>query len=183
MRDHFPQELREGLLRLHLNQERLLSLMQALPRTICHLDVWPNNVIRRPTGEVVLLDWAFVGDGALGEDVGNLIPDSVFDLLIPHQLLGDLDDQVTRAYLEGLDDAGWTGDERLVRLGICASAVKYDWLTVRSLETASADQHTDYGGDTTVDADARYAARAAGLSLCAQWAREAERLAHDLGIW
>jgi hypothetical protein len=48
---------------------------------------------------------------------------------------------------------------------------------------ASADQHTDYGGDTVVDADARYAARAAGLSLCARWVREAEQLARDLGIW
>ncbi|MFC7646769.1 phosphotransferase family protein [Streptosporangium lutulentum] len=159
-----------------------MSLMQTLPRTVCHLDAWPNNIIRRPTGEVVLLDWAFVGDGALGEDIGNLIPDSVFDLLIPHQLLGDLDRQATRAYLEGLNEAAG-GDERLVRLGICASAVKYDWLTARSLERASADQHTDYGGDTTVDADARYAARAAGLSLCAQWACEADHLAHELGIW
>ncbi|MFG1828059.1 hypothetical protein ACGFIJ_36815 [Microbispora bryophytorum] len=183
IKDHFPPELREGLHRLHLNRERLLSLMQILPRTVCHLDAWPNNIIRRPTGEVVLLDWAFVGDGALGEDIGNLIPDSVFDLLVPHQLLGDLDRQATRAYLEGLNEAGWTGDERLVRLGICASAVKYDWLTARSLETASADQHTDYGGDTTVNPDARYAARAAGLSLCARWAREADHLAHDLGIW
>jgi hypothetical protein len=183
IKDHFSEDLREGLGRLHLNQGRLLSIMQVLPRTVCHLDVWPNNIIRRPTGEVVLIDWAFVGDGALGEDIGNLIPDSVFDLLLPHHLLSDLDSQATQAYLEGLDEAGWTGDERLVRLGICASAVKYDWLTARSLETASADQHTDYGGDTTFDADARYTARAAGLSLCAQWAREAEHLAHDLGIW
>jgi hypothetical protein len=184
IKDHFPQGLREGLQHLHGNRQRLLSLMRALPRTVCHLDAWPNNIIRRPDGEVVLLDWAFVGDGALGEDVGNLIPDSVWDMLLPHQMLGDLEARATQAYLEGLAEAGWTGDERVVRLGICASAVKYDWLTVRSLEMASADQHPDYGGgEATADADARYAALAAGLSLCARWAREAERLARELGLW
>jgi hypothetical protein len=128
----------------------------------------------------VLLDWAFVGDGALGEDVGNLIPDSVFDLLLPHDLLDDLDAALTRAYLDGLRDAGWEGDERAVRLGICASAVKYDWLTVHCLEHAGAEQQPGYGHHGTVDADARYAARAAGLRLCARWVQEADELAATL---
>jgi hypothetical protein len=87
MREHFPPDLRAGLLRLRASRERLLSLSERLPRTVCHLDVWPNNLIRRTSGEIVLLDWAFTGDGALGEDVGNLIPDSVLDLLFPHDAL------------------------------------------------------------------------------------------------
>ena len=53
--------------------------MERLPRAVCHLDVWPNNIIRRAAGEIVLVDWAFAGDGALGEDIGNLVPDCVFD--------------------------------------------------------------------------------------------------------
>jgi hypothetical protein len=69
-----------------------------------------------------------------------------------------------------------------VRLGICASAVKYDWLTVLCLEHASTDEHLDYGRDGRVDADARYAARAAGLALCARWAREADELAVAVGL-
>jgi thiamine kinase-like enzyme len=176
MREHFGPSLRDGLLQLHLRRERLLEAMEALPRTVCHLDVWPNNLIRRADGEVVLIDWAFAGDGALGEDVGNLIPDSVFDLHLPHERLDELDSRLTTAYLEGLREAGWSGDDRLVRLGICASAVKYDWLTAFCLEHAGADAHLDYGRGATVDAGARYAARAAGLALCARWAREAEAL-------
>lgn len=31
-------------------------------------------------------------------------------------------------HVHGLREGGWRGDERLVRLGMCASAVKYDWL-------------------------------------------------------
>ena len=156
--------------------------MERLPRTVCHLDVWPNNLIRRAGGEVVLLDWAFAGDGALGEDIGNLIPDSVFDLHLDHDMLDQLDRRLTARVLGGLREAGWNGDERLVRLGICASAVKYDWLTASCLEHAGADEHLDYGRGARVDADARYAARAAGLALCARWAREANELAGTLEL-
>ena len=182
IREHFPPAIREGLLRLRARRERLLDLMERLPRTVCHLDVWQNNLIRRPDGEIVLIDWAFVGDGALGEDVGNLVPDSVFDLLLPHAALDELDARATAAYLAGLRDANWRGDERLVRLGICASAVKYEWLAIRCLEDGSSDELLDYGRAGPVDADAILAARAAGLGLCARWADEAERLAEALGL-
>ena len=181
MREHFPPDLRAGLVRLRERREWLLSLIERLPRTVCHLDVWPNNLIRRPTGEVVLVDWAFTGDGALGEDIGNLIPDSVLDLLFPHEALDELDTRLTDAYVRGLRDAGLEADERVVRLGICASAIKYDWLTPFCLEHAGAVEHADYGRQGTVDAHARYAARAAALAMCVRWADEAEALANTVG--
>jgi len=181
VREHFDASLRGALLRLHGSRERLLAVMEELPRTVCHLDVWPKNLIREPGGAIRFLDWAFAGDGALGEDIGNLIPDSVFDLLLHRDLLDELDARLTSAYLKGLRESGWNGDARLVRLGICASAVKYDWLTAFCLEHARADEHLDYGRGATVDAGARYAARAAGLALCARWAQEAEELAGALG--
>ena len=177
VREHFDPALRGALVRLHRGRDRMLSVMERLPRTVCHLDVWPNNLIRRPDGDVVFLDWAFVGDGALGEDIGNLVPDAVLDLLLPYDRLDELDERLTRAYLDGLHEAGWDGDARVVRLGICGSAVKYDWLTAYCLEHAGADEHRGYGHDTAVDAGERYAARAAGLALCARWAQEADELA------
>lgn len=61
-------------------------------------------------------------------------------LHLPHDRLGELDERLTRAYLGGLRDAGFSGDERLVRLGICTSAVKYGWLTAYRLEHASAER-------------------------------------------
>lgn len=179
--EHFGPELRQGLVALHERRERLLGVVEALPRTICHLDVWPNNLIRRPEGEVVLLDWAFTGDGALGEDVGNLVPDSVFDGLLARDRLDELDAAVTAAYLAGLREAGWRGEERLVRLAICASAVKYRWLVVLDLERAVGAAHRGYGGAEVVDVGERYADHAAGLALCVRWAQEAERLADQLG--
>jgi hypothetical protein len=179
---HFDADLRAGLVRLRHRRDELLALMAALPRAICHLDVWPSNLVRRPGGDVVFLDWAFAGDGALGEDVSNLVPDSVFDLLLPHTRLRELAGACESAYLSGLRAGGWDGDERLVALGIRAGAVKYDWLAVRCLQDAGAARQAGYGGGTAVDADARYAARAAGLRLCARWADEAVALAGELGL-
>ena len=47
IRDHFPAGLRDGLVRLHGRREALLALMEGLPRTVCHLDVWHRNLVRR----------------------------------------------------------------------------------------------------------------------------------------
>ena len=85
IRDHFPAALRDGLVRLHGRREALLGLMEGLPRTVCHLDVWHRNLVRRAAGEIAFLDWAFVGDGAVGEDIGNLI----LNWLVPYDELVD----------------------------------------------------------------------------------------------
>jgi hypothetical protein len=131
-------------------------------------------------GSFVLVDWAFVGDGALGEDVGNLVPDAVFDLFMPARTLPHLDRVVFAGYLAGLREAGWDGDERIVRLGMCASVVKYVWLPSRMLATAGDEVQWDYGGRAAVDAARRYAERGLTFAFLADWAREARALAAAL---
>lgn len=182
MGEHFGDRLRADLVRLCERRDWLLELMERLPRTVCHLDVWPHNLVARTGGEIVFVDWAFAGDGAVGEDIGNFVVDSVFDLLYEHETLDELDARLTGGYLRGMREVGWDGDERIVRLGICASAVKYDWLTIRSLEQAGLAEQLAYGRATTIDAHARYAARAAALALCTRWADEAEQLSLTVGI-
>jgi hypothetical protein len=179
---HFGAETRAGLVRLRENRPRLLAIAAALPRVIAHLDAWPNNLIVRPDGEVVFLDWAFTGDGALGEDASNLVPDAVMDLLIDHECLDELAAAVETSYLDGLHAAGWDGDPRLPALGIRACAVKYDWLAVLQLQQASQEEILGYGGAGPVDVEARYAARGAALALCAHWGDEALVLADELGL-
>ena len=44
----------------------LLDVMERLPRTRSHLDVWVSNEFRRTDGTVVLVDWAFAGTGSGG---------------------------------------------------------------------------------------------------------------------
>jgi hypothetical protein len=95
VRDNFPSGLRRELIRLHEEREWFFSVMERLPRTLCHLDVWPNNLFAGKDGTFTLVDWSFVGEGALGEDVGNLVPDSISDLFVPARKLADLDREVS----------------------------------------------------------------------------------------
>ena len=96
-REAFPPGLRDRLRFVHNNRERLYQVNEALPRTLCHLDFWTKNLIASPSGDTVVLDWAFLGLGALGEDIGNLIPDSVFDMFLPAQSLQLLETVVFEA--------------------------------------------------------------------------------------
>jgi hypothetical protein len=181
VRDNFPEGLRRGLVRLHEEREWFFSLMGRLPRTLGHLDVWPKNLFAAKDGTFSLVDWPFVGEGALGEDVGNLVPDSVFDLFVAARDLPDLDREVFRGYVLGLREAGWEGDERLVRLGMCASAVKYEWLAPLMLKRASEARQLGYGGEETADMDLLYAERGRTLAFLTSWAEEAKALAQELG--
>lgn len=175
-----PLELREKATSLHANRDRLYAIAEALPRTICHLDFWSKNLFRRGD-EIVVIDWAFVGDGALGEDVGNLIPDAVFDHFVPAADLQALESAVVEAYVSGVRAGGWRGDSRLVQMGVYASAIKYDWLTPALLASATADHHLAYGG-TEVDADYRLHERGVALLHLTSWADRALVLAADLGL-
>jgi hypothetical protein len=167
----WPAALRDGWRRLLANRETLLTLMESLPRTRSHLDVWVSNEIRRPTGSIVLLDWAFAGDGAIGEDLGNHLPDAVFDLFWPAGRLAELDDACFAAYLFGLHETGWHGDERDVRLGVVASCVKYTWLLPRLLESANAPRHRAY--HQIADSEHLYQQRGAALLHLVTWCDEA----------
>jgi hypothetical protein len=108
-------------------------------------------------------------------------PDCVFDLFLPADRLPELDELVYSNYLEGLRAAGWSGDDRLIRLAVCASAVKYDWLAPLMLSRAGDEEHLDYGGAGTVPATRRYAERGATLAFLARRLDEARGLAHALG--
>lgn len=147
----------------HNNRERLYRVNEALPRTLCHLDFWTKNLIASPGGHTVVLDWSFFGLGALGEDIGNLIPDAVFDMFLPAQSLPLLETILFDAYVAGLRESGWDGDIRLVRLGMWSSAVKYDWLGPATVIGAQAAEHLRYGGVEKVDPVYKLSARATSL--------------------
>jgi len=182
VRRNFPAELRPAATWLHESRDRLYAIADLLPRTLCHLDFWTKNLIRRPDGEIALLDWAFVGDGAVGEDPGNLVPDAVLDHFVPAQDLPEFEAAVFAGYLNGLRQAGWAGDTRLVQLGMWAAAVKYDWQTPMMLEAARATRQFRYGGTEEIDADHRFRERGHALLHNANTARRAIALAESMGF-
>ncbi|HEX7444406.1 MAG TPA: hypothetical protein VF320_10985 [Acidimicrobiales bacterium] len=179
VRECLPPSLRTGWARLLANRERLLGIMEGLPRVFAHLDVWASNVVRRADGTVVLVDWSFAGDGAAGEDIGNLVPDGVFDLFWPADRLVELEEAVFVAYTEGLGEAGWAGDPRLVRLGMTAACVKYTWMLPGVLAEAADPQPVAYW--RTVDPVHKFTARGLGMAHLVGWCDEALALADRLG--
>ena len=181
VRDNVPGELQRVTNLLHDSRDALYAIARRLPRTLCHLDFWSKNLFA-DADEILLIDWAFVGEGALGEDIGNLVLDAVFDHFVPVAQLAELDALVFDAYVGGLRRGGWIGDKRIVRLGMCSLAVKYDWLTPFMLASATADRHLAYGEMVEVDAAHRYRERGTALLYACGWARDALALAEQLGI-
>ncbi|MFE6522503.1 aminoglycoside phosphotransferase [Streptomyces sp. NPDC057794] len=181
VRRHFPPGLRADMARLRHDREWFLTVMESLPRALSHLDHSPANAVAGGPGSSVLLDWAFTGDGALGEDLGTYLPDCVLDRCLPAADLPGLAKEAYDAYLHGLRASGWRGDEHLVRLGVCASAVKYGSLT--ALMPARADgEPVAYGGAGGVPAGLRPRERGLVLAFLAEWAAEARALAPRLGF-
>jgi len=86
---------------------------------------------------------------------------------------------VRTAYLAGLRQAGWRGDEAMGLLGMTAYAVKYAWLLPATLARASDPDHHAYF--RTVDGEELYAGRGAAFAMLVDWVDEALRLADRLG--
>jgi len=161
----WPEPVRERLAALWRDPGAALARALTAPRTLCHLDVWPTNMIGADavgsggadapdaTAAMTLLDWAFVGEGGLGEDPANLIVDAVTGGLIPMAALPDIRDAVTDGYLAGLAEGGWHGDPAVVVEAIGAYAVaKYSWFAPLRLAQAidGADvTRSFYGQDTS----------------------------------
>ena len=123
-------------------REAALRALEAGPQTLCHLDFYPGNLFWDGE-EPVLIDWAYCGIGALGEDPGNFVPDALLDGFVPAEQADELERAVWDGYLAGLADAGWRGDERTVHFAFAATAwLKYEWLRP-ALASGTIDDETE----------------------------------------
>ncbi|MFC7550742.1 phosphotransferase [Plantactinospora sp. GCM10030261] len=172
----WPARLRADLRQLWDRRYALLAAADRLPRTLCHHDVWPMNLILADHGPV-LLDWAFVGPGAIGEDVANLTLDTFLDGLIDIDLLDDVTAAVADGYRRGLTDghrpgAGAAPDRTTIRYAIALTgAAKYYWLAPRML--ASLRDGSSRNNYDTRDRVAMFAGRAPVLDQITRWAEAA----------
>ncbi len=113
---------------LWADRHRLLDIVDGLPRTLCQLDFHPRNLFD-VVGRTVAIDWAFAGEGALGEDLGNLVVDAVTDFHLPPSRLPELFQTLVGGYADGLTAAGWTGESaEVARMVAAGAAAKYGWL-------------------------------------------------------
>jgi hypothetical protein len=124
VRRFYPAEVSTRFLNVLAERERLLDALDRLPRTICHLDAFTRNLFSRRRNEddqTVAIDWAFVGYGAVGEELEPLVCRSIFLNEVELIQAQELDEIVFAGYLDGLSDAGWQGDGDQVRLGFTAA--------------------------------------------------------------
>ncbi len=172
----WSDRVRKSIRPLWEHRFALVAAAEQAPRTLCHLDVWPMNLIAMGDRNV-LLDWAFTGEGALGEDIANLIVDSFADGFVDIALLPEVEAATTDGYLRGLRDAGWRGMDDHVRRAIALTgAAKYAWLAPAMLTVAA--RGMTRGGSPSYDPDSTAGQvrvrRGRLLELLVNWA---ERLA------
>lgn len=121
-----PGDSLERSLRLFEERHRLLAFLDRLPRTLCHHDAFRRNLIARTLhdgrAQTVAIDWAALGPGGPGEEIAPLFSGSLKFVAFDLDKLADLDAVIFAGYVDGLRDAGWQGDPRLVRLGYAATA-------------------------------------------------------------
>jgi hypothetical protein len=128
----YPGDQAEAILRLWEQRDRYLTALEQLPQTICHNDAFRRNLMLMEGADghtyLVAIDWAYLGWGAVGEELAALVVgDLVFDE-VPWSQATEFAAVLFAAYLAGLQQAGWRDDPRLARLGFtAAAAMKYSF--------------------------------------------------------
>jgi hypothetical protein len=148
VRRAFEADITEPALRLLSDQPYFIRVLGSLPQALCHHDAQRANLFARPaddrddadgaTIETVAIDWESIGPGALGAEVATLVSGTIGRGDWPAERADELDGEVFGGYLEGLRDAGWSGDATVVRLGY-AAAVALRWWRLRATLRALTD--------------------------------------------
>jgi len=124
-----PEEDSDQFFHLWAERGLYLDALDRLPQTICHLDIFGRNLFARKTADgddqTVAIDWAFVGRGPIGADLGPLVWMSIALGGVALDKLQELEQIVFEGYLEGLHEVGWQGDPQHVRLGYTAATVRF----------------------------------------------------------
>lgn len=104
-----PEEL-AALRQLWTDRQIYLDRLAQLPKALCHLDAHRGN-LRWQADDLALLDWAFVGEGTLGEELAAFVGASLLLDYVPLVEAEQLEETAFHGYIAGLRAAGWSGEE------------------------------------------------------------------------
>jgi hypothetical protein len=121
---YFSGNLRNRYEQLWAERETFYHALETLPQVFSHFDSQRRNLfIRRgidSRDELVLIDWAVCGLGPLGAEMFSLVGMSAALMEWPAENIEELDHATFGSYLQGLKEAGWTGETEAVRLAYTA---------------------------------------------------------------
>jgi hypothetical protein len=127
-----PEEL-AALRQLWANRQHILNRLARLPQTLCHLDAHRGN-LKWQDEALALLDWAFVGHGALGEELAAFIGATLLLDYVPLADAEQLEQVAFAGYIAGLRAAGWMDDEALIWEAYrCVMPLRYAPISVASM--------------------------------------------------
>jgi hypothetical protein len=121
-------DLRVRYEQLWAEREMFYRASETPPQTFSHFDSQRRNLFIRKGSdgrdELVLVDWAVCGLGPLGAELFSLIGMSAALLEWHPSELKELDRAAFDRYLQGLREAGWSGNAEAIRLAYTA------WITI-----------------------------------------------------
>jgi hypothetical protein len=112
----YPGIVHPQVLAIWDEREALLDMLENLPQVFCHQDAFRRNLFARG-GKTVAIDWGYMGNAPVGAELVALVAGSLSFWEIPAERVLDLDRLCFEGYLQGLRDAGWSGDPKVVRAG------------------------------------------------------------------
>lgn len=117
-----------------------LNRLNSLPRVLAHQDLsWMNMFLEEEEGDarLTLIDWQFMSLSGVGEDLAKLFGVIMSLEVFPLERCRDVQASLFQAYVQGLRQSGWWGDERVARYGFClAVAMRSIWEVPKYIELA-----------------------------------------------
>lgn len=101
----WPKETYEWMLRVWFAHEAWLTNIEHQPQTFAHLDAFRRNLFSRwdkqNNLQTIIIDWAFAGSAAAGEEIAPLVAASLNFLEFDSAQAKSLDQVAFEGYLEG----------------------------------------------------------------------------------
>lgn len=120
----FTPEVIDDLIELWDQREKLYAALDQLPQTLCHNDVFHRNLFLRggPSDQSVVIDWAFCGRGAIGQELSPLVGATRAFRGSRPEHWEDLERECLEGYTEGIREAGFNSPDEVL-LGYLLSSV------------------------------------------------------------